>query len=196
MDWKKNIDEMLAYELEEQIIDNIKAGFMPNDKILEECEIYIEEEYPDDSDNITSEELLEVIEMYRNQYKNTGNQKNFQKLDMAFQNLNKQGIVSLHCAGYVQSDGFDDCNEIATDLYEKGEKVIGCCFYTMQDVERILHEDSTSLYFSFGNYFDEPTAQEIGQMIVKEFEAVGFSTQWDQTANKKIAIKDLKWDKQ
>ena len=47
------------------------------------------------------------------------------KLASAFQKLNEQGIVALHCVGYVQTDGFDDCNEIAVDMEENGETVIG-----------------------------------------------------------------------
>lgn len=196
MDWKRNIDEMLADELEEQMIADIRAGFMSNGEILERCGEYIEEEYPEESDSITDDELLKAIVMYRNKFRNTGNQEHFHKLDRAFNNLNNHGIVALHCTGYVQTDGFDDCNEVATKRYENGEKVIGCCFYTMQDLEHILHEESKALYFSFGNYFDKPTAVEIGQMIVKEFEAAGFTTQWTQSADTRIAIKNLVWDKQ
>lgn len=195
MDWGKNIDEMLAYELEEQITDYIKAGFLSNDKISEICREYIEEEYPEETDKFTSVKLCEMVKRYRSKFQNTGNQDNFLKLDAAFSRLNKQGIVSLHCVGYVQSDGFDDCNEIATKRYENGERVIGCCFYTMQDLEHILHGENNLLYFSFGNYFDEPTAVEIGKIIVNEFEMAGFSVHWTQTADTKIAIKNLIWDK-
>lgn len=186
---------MLADELEERIIDDIKAGFLSNNEILQECAEYIEEDYPNDLENMTIDELLEVIVAYRNKFQNKGNQENFLKLDLVFSNLNKLGIVALHCAGYVQTDGFDDCNEIATERYNNGEKVIGCCFYTMQDLEHILHGESTLLYFSFGNYFDIPTAEDIGQIIIKEFETVGFVTQWTQNASTKIAIKNLIWDK-
>lgn len=196
MDWKEHIDEMLADELEEQITDTIRAGFLSDDEILENCEEYIEEEYPEEADNITGDALREIIATYRNKFRNTGSQENFLRLDSAFRNLNRQGIVSLHCAGYVQSDGFDDCNEIATERDKNGEKVIGCCFYTMQDLEHILHGESELLYFSFGNYFDEPTAVEVGRIIVKEFEAAGFAVYWTQTADTKIAIKNLVWDKQ
>lgn len=196
MDWRKNIDEMLVEELEEQIMDYIKAGFLSNDEISKICREYIEEEYPEEVEKLTRVELCEVVVMYRNKLQNTGNQGNFLKLDAAFSNLNKQGIISLHCAGYVQTDGFDDCNELAVERHKNGEKVIGCCFYTMQDLEHILHGEDNSLYFSFGNYFDEPTAVDIGQIIVKEFEKVGFATYWTQTADTRIAIKSLTWDKQ
>lgn len=35
MEWKSKIDECCADELEEMIIDYIKAGFLSNDEILE-----------------------------------------------------------------------------------------------------------------------------------------------------------------
>ena len=39
MEWKNKIeDECCVDELEEMIIDYIKAGFWSNDKILRECE--------------------------------------------------------------------------------------------------------------------------------------------------------------
>lgn len=195
MEWKSKIDECCADELEEMIIDYIKAGFLSNDEILEECKEYIEEDYPDDCESITDKEFLKIIETLRNEFQNKGNQKNYFKLDSAFKNLGKQGIVALHYAGYTQSDGFDDCNEIASALHEKGEKVVGCCFYSEQDLGHILHQESTLLYLSFGNCFDKPTAEEVGQMIVKELETTGFRVQWDGTSEKKIAIEDFKWDK-
>lgn len=196
MEWKNKIDECCANELEEMIIDEIKAGFSSDDDISEECEEYIEENYPEDSENITSEELAEIIEEYRSEYENTGDQENFLKLDSVFRKLDEQGIVSLHCSGYVQQDGFDDCNEIASERHENGEKVIGCCFYTMQDLEPVLHEESSRLYLSFGNYFKNPTAVEVGEMIVKELEAAGFSVEWKKSADVKIALEGIVWDKQ
>lgn len=195
MDWKKNIDEMLAEELEQKIIDDVKAGFLSNNDIFQECIEYVEEEYPEDLRNVSTIELSKVILLYRSQFENQGNQENFLKLDLAFDNLNKQGIVSVHCAGYVQMEGFDSCNEIAAKRYNAGENIIGCCFYTMQDLEHILHEESTLLYFSFGNYFDKPTAEDIGEIIIKEFEKAGFVTQWIPNSGIKIAIKNFVWDK-
>lgn len=196
MELKSKIkDECCADELEGMIIDYIKAGFMSNDEILTDCEEYIEDFYCDECDNITKNELLEIIETFRKEFQNTGNQENFLKLESAFNSLKEHGIVALHYAGYTQSEGFEDCNEVAACLENTGKKVVGCCFYTEQDLGHILHEDSTLLYFSFGNYFEKPTAEEIGQIIVDELKAVGFCVQWNQTANTKIAIKDFKWDK-
>lgn len=196
MEWKSKIkNECCADELEEMIINYVKAGFWSNDKILRECEEYMKDFYRHECDNIAKDDLLEIIKAFRKEFQNTGNQENFLKLDLVFHSLMKYGIVALHYAGYTQSDGFEDCNEVAAWLDERGEKVVGCCFYTEQDLEHILHEDTTLLYISFGNYFEKPTAEEVGQIIVDELKANGFCIQWDKTAETKIAIKNFKWDK-
>lgn len=195
MEWKNALDECCAEELKEMIIDNIRAGFLSDHEILDECEEYVEDNYPDDCGNITADEFMKIIQLFRDEHQNTGDQKNFLKLDSVFLNLKRQGIVALHCAGFTQSDGFDDCNEIASEEYKNGEKIIGCCFYTMQDLAHILHKESTSLYFSFGNYFDKPAAEEVGQKIAEELREAGFSVKWDKTADTKIAIEDFIWDK-
>lgn len=191
----EDMDEALADELEAQIILNVRAGFLSNDEIAEECMEYILEEYPEVKSHISAGKLQEIVRGYCDEYANTGKQENYLKLASAFQKLNERGIVALHCAGYVQSDGFDDCNEIAAGMDEDGETVIGCCFYTLQDLEHVLDEDTTKLRISFGNYSDKPTAVEIGKMIVEELEEAGFVTEWKQSANEKIAIKDMIWDK-
>lgn len=168
---------------------------MSNDEILVNIKEYLEDDYPEECDSITEDDFHEIIETLRKEFQNTGNQQNFLKLDAAFDSLMKQGIVALHYAGYTQSDGFEECNELAAELHEKGETMVGCCFYTEQDLGHILHEDSSSLYFSYGNYFKKPTAEDVGQIIFDELKRIGFCVQWDGTAETKIAIKNFKWDK-
>jgi len=196
VEWKNKIeDECCADELEEMITNYIKAGFWSNDKILKECNQYIKDFYCDECENITQNDLLEIIKAFRKELQNTGSQENFLKLESVFKSLMKRGIVALHYAGYTQSDGFADCNEMAEWLDEKGENIVGCCFYTAQDLERILYNDSAMLYLSFGNYFEKPTAIEVGQIIADELVEIGFCVEWDKTAETKIAIKNFKWDK-
>lgn len=110
--------------------------------------------------------------------------------------MNKeQGIVALHYAGYTQSDGFEDCNEMAAWLGEKGIKSAGCCFYTRQDLEHILHGGSAMLCLSFGNYFENPSAEEVRKAVAGALEAAGLCVRWDGSAGIKIAVKELGWDK-
>lgn len=196
MDFKSKIkDECCAEELEEMVIGYIKAGFMSNDEISEDCVEYIEDNYPDECDNITEADLLEIIEPLRREFQNTGKQENFLKLESAFKSMRKHGIVALHYAGYTQSEGFEDCNEAASELHKNGERVVGCCFYTQQDLEYILNGYGGVLRFSYGNYFEKPTAGEIGKIIAEELRSAGFNVQWDGSSQSKIEIKDIKWDK-
>ncbi|MCI9527679.1 MAG: hypothetical protein HFH37_12375 [Lachnospiraceae bacterium] len=136
MEWKNKVDECCADELEEIIIDNMKAGFFSNDKIVELCVEHAEDYYPDDCETITDEKFPTIIQMYREKYQNTGKQVNFLKLDAAFHNLWKQGIVALHYAGYTQTDGFDDCNEVCVEREENGEKTLAAVFipYRIWDI--------------------------------------------------------------
>ena len=109
--------------------------------------------------------------------------------------MEKRGIVTEHFAGFTMEDGYDIVNEEIEERYKNGEKIIGCCFYITQDLMHVIHEDTTSLMFTFGNCFDKPTAEDVGKVIVEEFEKVGFVVEWNGSADKKIAILDFKWDK-
>ena len=58
-------NECCVEELEEMIVTMIKVGFWSNEKILMECDQYIKDFYRNELDNITKDELLEVIKTLR-----------------------------------------------------------------------------------------------------------------------------------
>ena len=196
MDWKEGIDENCAFEIEETIINNIKAGFLSDDEILEECTEDLEYDYPEDAGKLTEDVLSVVIKDYRTKFQNTGTQENFLKLKLAFENIDKHGIVTEHCAGDHLSDGFDDCNETADIRRKRGEDIIGYCFYTMYDIEHLTQGVTSVLYLAFGNYTGNWDIVEIGKIIARELENAGFSIEWNNSADVRIAIKDMVWDKQ
>lgn len=195
MEWRKNLDENCVEELEELIKDDIQAGFLSNEEIQEDCIFYLEYNYPDDAEKVSEEDFFEIVLEYRGRFQNTGTQENYKKLDLAFDNLEKRGIITEHFAGFTMEDGYDIVNEQIEECYKNGEKIIGCCFYITQDLMHVIHEDTTSLMFTFGNCLDKPTAEDVGKVIVEEFEKVGFMVEWNGSADKKIAILDFKWDK-
>ena len=77
MDWKNKLDECCADEVEELIINSIKAGFLSNEEIEEECKFYIEEDYPDDMENIADIDFYTVITTLREEFQNPKKQENF-----------------------------------------------------------------------------------------------------------------------
>lgn len=195
MEWKNKVSRDCADELEGMIIDYVMAGFLSDREILEECADYVADFYPEDEESLSDEEYLKIIADLRSEYGNKGSEENFEKLDLAFKNLEKRGVTAMHYAGYIQDDGFADCNEVSAEKHARGERVIGCCFYTEQDLGHILHGDSDLLYLSFGNHFDSPTAREVGRVIKEELEKAGFSVKWEGDPDTKIAIENMKWDK-
>jgi hypothetical protein len=70
MEWKIKIeDECCADELEEMIINYIRAGFWSNDKILMECEQYLKDFYRKEWNNIGKDSLLAIIEAFQKNFK-------------------------------------------------------------------------------------------------------------------------------
>ena len=95
MDWKNKLDECCANEVEEMIVNSIKAGFLSNEEIKDDCELYIEEEYPDDIEKSVDIDFYTIIAALRDEFQNTGTQENFLKLDLAFNNMEKKKLKPI-----------------------------------------------------------------------------------------------------
>ena len=68
----ENMDEALAYDLEAQIILNVRAGFLSIVEIAEEGMEYISQEYPEVKNHISAGALQELVKGYWDEYANTG----------------------------------------------------------------------------------------------------------------------------
>lgn len=189
------LDDDCMEELEELIIYDIKSGFLNNEEIQEDCVLYLETNYPDEYEAVTAEMFRDVVREMRLEHQNTGTQENYKKLRKAFDDMEKLGIVTEHFAGYTMDDGFEIVNERATEQHKRGETLVGCCFYIQQDLIRQFEYGSKKLQFTFGNYFENPTAEKVGEMIVEVLQKNGFETEWNGSADRKIAIVDFEWDK-
>src|SRR5262249_49801344 len=60
------------------------------------------------------------------------------RLYRAFDALERQGVIALHMAGYTQTDGLDDVEDVYREAGGKKSGYAGHCFYTEQDLERAL----------------------------------------------------------
>ena len=114
------------------------------------------------------------------------------RLDEIFESLMQRGIISLHNAGYTQSDGYEDFLEACVDYDE--DRVIGYCYYHGQDVEAAVR--GQGLYLAFGppDPEDEQSkGPEIGKAICEELRNAGFEVSWDGTFNQRILIPNFDW---
>lgn len=114
----------------------------------------------------------------------------------AFKELNKNGIIAFHNAGYTSSDGVDNVKEV---LQKRKTKHIdmgkGYCFYHQQDLERAMDPDISSLYVSSGALGkDGKNSDEgIAKQIIKTLKKYNFKIKWDENESTKIQIVDFKW---
>jgi predicted DNA-binding WGR domain protein len=116
------------------------------------------------------------------------------RLRAAFAALNSMGIVALENAGYTQSDGWDDVNEIATRLADSGKRPRAGVFYHGQDVVRGRRGEG--LMLTFGSYAARDTDADsiaVGHVIVDVLKSHGFEPKWDGTLSTRIHTGRFEW---
>jgi hypothetical protein len=119
---------------------------------------------------------------------------NCDRLDLAFQALQQQGIIALHRAGFTQSDGLE---EVEDDYHEAGGEAsdyAGHCFYTEQDQQGAL--DGSGLYIGVGHLSgDDAKGVEVGQLVRAALEAEGLNVEWDATIGRRLFVKNFRWQR-
>ena len=116
------------------------------------------------------------------------------RLRAAFEELKSHGIVTLENAGYTQSDGWDDVNEIATKLADAGQRPRAGVFYHGQDTARGRRGEG--LFLTFGSYARKHADKDsvaVGRLIVETLKAHGFDPEWDGTIHTRIHTGKFEW---
>ena len=174
------MDSDLAEEIEYLIDLLTKSGFYSVDDIIEILEDQFIEEDID-----FSEFGISLID---------SSNHNFSKLENAFTQISKEGIVAIHNCGYDIEEGVSDAFELNVHLLNNKFEAEGFCFYTFEDVEYAIFDGN--LKITFGDFEnDEKKALEIGKAVSKCLEDEGFTIIWDETVNNQIEINPFEWDK-
>ena len=174
------MDSDLVEEIEYIIKLLTKSGFFSVDEIMEILEDqFIEEEIDFSGFDISLDE---------------SSNKNFQKLENAFTELACENIVAIHNCGYDIEEGVADAFELYVHLINNKFKPCGFCFYTIEDVEYAIFDET--LKITFGDFEnDESKALEIGKLVSKYLKDENFTINWDETVNNQIEINPFEWDK-
>lgn len=158
----------------------VKSGFFDEDEILE----ILEEQFIDEDIDLDNLEI-ELID---------SSNSNFSKLEEAFTELSKKGIIAIHNCGYDIEEGVNDAFELLVHLKNNNLDSDGFCFYTFEDIEEAIDEDK--LRITFGDFDNnESKALEIGNIIKKVLESYGFNIKWNGTVDEQITIEPFVWDK-
>lgn len=174
------MDENIVEELDLMTETLVKSGFFDEDEILE----ILEEQFIDEDINL-DDLNIELT---------NSSDSNFSKLEEAFTELSKKGIIAIHNCGYDIEEGVNDAFELLIHLRNNNMDSEGFCFYTFEDIEEAISEDK--LRITFGDFDnDKSKALEIGNTIKDILESSGFNIIWNSTVDEQITIEPFKWDK-
>jgi hypothetical protein len=182
--------------LADQVRTEILGGFLPPDDIETMISELLETE-GDETPGLASKlerfasQLREELAFTKPPVPNIN-----ARIDAAFDELNARGIVALQNAGYTQSDGWSDVNQIAAERLEIGGASRGGCFYHFQDLERAVRGEGLMLGFgAFGAPPDrrDQAAIAIGKEIVAVLEKHGVPTHWTGEPTARISIPPFPW---
>lgn len=121
---------------------------------------------------------------------------NYERLREVFDTVNKEGIISIHNAGYSLDDDFAEIETVFQFIKENNIPRRGYCFYHQQDIERAMNSSIQNLHLAFHSMNnDKETALDVGKRIVELLKESGFSVNWNHNANTRIIIENFLWDK-
>ena len=116
------------------------------------------------------------------------------RLDVALASLLRDGIVARANAGRDDAEAMATVASAYADAGGEAAGVIGFCFYSYPDVLRAA--DGDDLLVSFGEPHGDPEGgAHIGRRVRAALEGVGFTVRWDGSADERIAVTDLVWQR-
>lgn len=183
------MNQELVDEINYEIQLLIKSGFYADDEILE----IIDDEFIDE--NLPQDLIMKLfLENKENIGEINEDSPDFIKLNNAFSYLTKENIISIHNAGYDIEEGIQDSFELFTHLINNKYSPIGFCFYSFEDIEDVIEEETLSI--AFGDFeYDEKKGLEIAKMVVSALESQGFEVYWSESVDERIEIKNFVWKK-
>lgn len=181
----------LHEEISDHITEMVLFGFMSDDEILED----VEEEF--DGEDYNPDWVQSQIKRIRSERQTAdAGAGDFRKLAAIFDELNRQGIIALHKAGYTKQDGYADVAEVYHTAKDAGKNPFGFCFYHTQDLQRAVNPDMQNLFLAFDSISqDDDEAITIGNTIVRLLVKQGFDVDWNGTIEQRIEITHINWDK-
>lgn len=120
------------------------------------------------------------------------------RIDAAFADLDASGIVTLQNAGYTQSDGWSDVNDLANERLARGKRPRGATFFHGQDLERGVRGEGLRL--TFGAYEDDESKraaadEAVAVMVVDALVRRGVDARWTGQVKDRIEICPFAWQK-
>ena len=182
VDWKAAIEEALELL--------IRSGYGSDDEVVRQfLDIAESEAGAATTDALRSQWHQQVRDALATQYAEEARWLHVthnDRIDRAFAELQRRGIIALQNAGFTWSDGHEDVN----DAQERHPEAHGWTFFHGQDVERGVNGEGLLLYFGPIGPDDthESDGQRVGETICAVLQSHGIETTWDGKLNSRIQI--------
>ncbi len=178
--------EELLDELKEEIVFFSKCGFYDKDEILET----IEDEFIDFDLNLDL--ISDYLDTTFNKHQQYTNSEDFNNLKLAFDDLNKNAIISIHNNAYDIQEGVNDAFEVYTHLLNNKYSPIGFCFYTLSDLEELFENKKLSLSYGSFDFEDDIKQSQIEDLIENTFKKYEFDI---EKLDEQFIIYNFNWIK-
>jgi hypothetical protein len=189
---KNNSLEVTLSKMREYIRKEVAGGFSSADEICRiAVEIYADKHNPSILLPYAKTLFQEMIDAQFREQAAWEETTDCDRLDQAFIDLEKQGIISRQNYSCCGTCGSGEIWEVMVALQSEGKKVRGYTFYHEQDTQQAV--DGEGLYLNYGSIEENVPAQiEIGHEIVQVLNQHDLATDWNGELQYRIFVK-LKW---
>lgn len=187
------MDANLKKDILQIIEEEIAIGFK---KPLDILEVVIDTYNEVTIDEVWVENKIEKLYQQKlQQSEEWQHPTDFEKLEAVFDCLLENGIIALHNAGYTRNDCVAECEAVMQelDLFKTGS--IGYCYYSTQDIKRIIHLQNP-LFIGFQSVTNtEKESLAVAKIIIEELKKYNFDVVWDENSTSRIKISNFDWKK-
>lgn len=176
-------------ELREQVRSDLRMGFLPVEDIAESVMDIVETDNPDQLLPAVEQLVRTEAEALRREQAGWPAVTDCDRLDLAFQELERRGIVARHHFSCCMNCGSQEIWAEVEDAVEAGVQVRGHTFYHVQDTAGAA--EGGGLHLAYGSFAGDATA-EVGQEIVSVLNAQGLATEWNGSTETRIRV-ELDW---
>jgi len=109
-------------------------------------------------------------------------------LNTLFENLQDCQIVAVQDCGTTQDEALGDCAEIFRRRATAGDKPIGICFYTRQDLKRAKQTAQLYLGIWGADEGSKAATHRVGKLVIDQAARIGLPVHWDDDPGTRPAV--------
>jgi tetratricopeptide (TPR) repeat protein len=187
------------FEIFERIEKKVLTGFEDPDEFIEDLIDEVDSENWTDETPVTwmRKTVRDLYIRHEERSATWSHPTDVERLAEVFNRLCRDGILALHKTGFTQTEAIEEVTEVMNDMVLSPDQIKGFCFYSGENVEELIYQESGSLHITFNSILlDDPQfGITIGNIIAGRLREQGFLFNWDGTMRSRIEILQFSWKK-